>query len=881
MVDTSGLICVNPCVDADSLTVIEVKPRETFLDDVACVQEVAPEAVIRGLHDRLERQDAVLQALMKRLAETETRLERQEEQAFLAREKTQLCVEMEKETSPKENFEGDKTFYRFQESIWDAGFLMFVGDATFVDLLVLGFGGLVNAGLQVLLLVIIALDMLDNPFNETKVREMIDWRVDVGHANSGMDSRTGMTTIYRLCNRKMWSFEQSEYAVMSDYLYKPVPGYVLTVLAITLWTLTTMSEYRLIVDQAIAILRLPPKPDRERRRSLAVDKFGSYELTHMTGRKKILALMVLSLPRLAILITLTFVGCMYLAQTVSLADIVLNAVALAFVLEIDEQICHVLLSQRLKARVVRMKPLPCGLGADASGAVALKDCIRWMLTISIILIAVFEFLVPFNANVSSAAVALCGGDQNFTFEGGTTADPLIVLKPSNDWQMTCNNNVLQQYVSDPDVYNMAYNASVGSPESLREADIGIPPAWRNVNHITRAQEVLNYAFSGGTCSSGITEPVRFTRIGERLERRCVQIPYSLMKAFKTTKNFSMGSLQRREACPRFEPELGSGTCAKNSSQMPAACVWSWLSHQCEKDYVEPTSKELGGLFQRDACGDDLRRSCDTWAAFGKVHPSRNCDILKVCADDKDEYDCMTMRGEIVLNVSDMTAWRAANQTITSAVVQQSLAELAGVPEKSVSVMLVNWDTGQSQLSLKDLGGILAHLNTALLGHLGDPLRRLQGKPGAGGSGPAPPPTGNTTSGSSPGPATPAPTSPGGPGGPPAAVRPPALAGPNVEFTGHLRPFWLQEGNFCVARYAIQRMPDTVLPDRILSAAADLFARIQARLQQEDEALGALEQLHFRQPQYMSTSISVDCLPSFTFIIASNRAAPVDFWGSRA
>ncbi|CAJ1460369.1 unnamed protein product [Effrenium voratum] len=40
------------------------------------------------------------------------------------------------------------------------------------------------------------------------------------------------------------------------------------------------------------------------------------------------------------------VGCIYLAETVSLADIVLNAVALNFVLDVDELVAKVLLTEK-------------------------------------------------------------------------------------------------------------------------------------------------------------------------------------------------------------------------------------------------------------------------------------------------------------------------------------------------------------------------------------------------------------------------------------------------------------------------------------------------------------------------------------------------------
>ena len=60
------------------------------------------------------------------------------------------------------------------------------------------------------------------------------------------------------------------------------------------------------------------------------------------------ALLLLCVPRLFVMGFLGVIGCQYLAQTSSLSDIVLNAVALAFVLEVDELVANVLLTEKLR-----------------------------------------------------------------------------------------------------------------------------------------------------------------------------------------------------------------------------------------------------------------------------------------------------------------------------------------------------------------------------------------------------------------------------------------------------------------------------------------------------------------------------------------------------
>ncbi|CAE7692882.1 unnamed protein product, partial [Symbiodinium microadriaticum] len=69
-----------------------------------------------------------------------------------------------------------------------------------------------------------------------EVSEMLKWRVNSGHRQFFPDS--GETLSQRLCSRKLWNFQQEVYNEVYDYLSKPVPGVVLSFLAVALWMLT-------------------------------------------------------------------------------------------------------------------------------------------------------------------------------------------------------------------------------------------------------------------------------------------------------------------------------------------------------------------------------------------------------------------------------------------------------------------------------------------------------------------------------------------------------------------------------------------------------------------------------------------------------------------
>lgn len=82
------------------------------------------------------------------------------------------------------------------------------------------------------------------------------------------------------------------------------------------------------------------------------------------------------------------IGCQYLAQTSSLSDIVLNAVALAFVLEVDELVANVLLTEKLRGLLPKIKPISCG--TTSHNFTPVKDLVRYTLTTGLPLISAYR-----------------------------------------------------------------------------------------------------------------------------------------------------------------------------------------------------------------------------------------------------------------------------------------------------------------------------------------------------------------------------------------------------------------------------------------------------------------------------------------------------------
>ncbi|CAE7522831.1 unnamed protein product [Symbiodinium sp. CCMP2456] len=192
------------------------------------------------------------------------------------------------------------------------------------------------------MLLVVEFAMLDNPWTSDQVGEMLKWRVNSGHKQFFPDS--GETLSQRLCSRKLWNFQQEVYNEVYDYLSKPVPGVVLSFLAVALWMLTIMMEYRSCVEQALGVWHLPSMKTEDEFEEVTDD--GEIVVRGISPCLRVVAIVTLIIPRLFIMSSLAVVGSIYVAQTASLADIVLNCLALAFVLDVDELVAQVLLTEK-------------------------------------------------------------------------------------------------------------------------------------------------------------------------------------------------------------------------------------------------------------------------------------------------------------------------------------------------------------------------------------------------------------------------------------------------------------------------------------------------------------------------------------------------------
>jgi len=250
------------------------------------------------------------------------------------------------------------------------------------------------------------------------------WRESSGHAVSEYDPVSQKSLAERVCDGdKSLHVSGIQMALIEDiqkYL-KPgevgissyFTGQVLCMVALVCWYLMVAKE----VSHALALHRginnVARGKNKLEPRENPFTQITHYRLTSIT-RRRVVASYILLLYRLIAATALIFVGTYFLVYTVNVTELILNAVALEIILDIDDLIFDALATTPGRHLVHHLEPLPMPSFPRWRGADS-KSLFMSLLIPGILFLVYFQMLAPMVQTLQSVSDELCGGNQKFVW----------------------------------------------------------------------------------------------------------------------------------------------------------------------------------------------------------------------------------------------------------------------------------------------------------------------------------------------------------------------------------------------------------------------------------------------------------------------------------
>eukprot|EP00747_Dinoflagellata_sp_TGD_P013174 gnl/TRDRNA2_/TRDRNA2_122314_c0_seq2.p1 gnl/TRDRNA2_/TRDRNA2_122314_c0~~gnl/TRDRNA2_/TRDRNA2_122314_c0_seq2.p1 ORF type:complete len:336 (-),score=45.51 gnl/TRDRNA2_/TRDRNA2_122314_c0_seq2:131-1081(-) len=275
----------------------------------------------------------------------------------------------------------------------------------------------INMAVQIFFCMMAAGPMIKDMKLDTQEVRM--WRETVAHHVATHDPIMKSSLVSRVCSDD----GSLNYATMQTdtvhdiYLYQevyfgegtPYVGFMLCLAVLFVWFLTMAQEIYVIYRHVIAYYRV----DKHWTNSKFMATDGGLSVLHISHARACFIYVILTV-RLAFAVSLLYSGGVWLCKTFSVPDLVLNAAALAYIVEIDDIIFKVIVPRGAENLVVNLEPMDLGAPWIWRG---LGN--RWILlsgsVLYVFLMASME-LIPFSEKLDEIMAYMCAGERNFIYD---------------------------------------------------------------------------------------------------------------------------------------------------------------------------------------------------------------------------------------------------------------------------------------------------------------------------------------------------------------------------------------------------------------------------------------------------------------------------------
>lgn len=333
----------------------------------------------------------------------------------------------------------DLHYYEFQESIWDAA--LFIGTAPMgmlgsITMLCLF---LINITMQIIYTIIVLLEFTIPVFGKEEVRGFEEFRNRIAHDIKYADPLSLSSLASRICDENSGMevagaqlnalLDIRGYIPERDAAFGRYTGQIMCWLACITWALVVTKEIKTCGRVFLALLKCAKDRGLNGGKTALTLEEDAWQIRQISIPRFIFMQSV-TLLRVAISAILLGSGLSFLVHTISLTDLVLNAMALECVLSLDELIFEAFAPSPVMMFLSSLAGLPSPEWCFAKGA-DLHAIIGFFGSAIVLLATVPQWLANEVKNLNAVSHALCGGDTKFVV-GDSSFAPFMVWAEAED-----------------------------------------------------------------------------------------------------------------------------------------------------------------------------------------------------------------------------------------------------------------------------------------------------------------------------------------------------------------------------------------------------------------------------------------------------------------
>lgn len=326
-----------------------------------------------------------------------------------------------------------KQYYTLGESVFDCSLLIFSDKIYLEDSLAICIGVIVSLAIQVTLLLLLGEFQIHDPIDWQW--EAWQWRLEHAHNKQHLLDSQNLTLVGALCDSRTtfsrtlpfttWagSLKHDIDVYTKDFLGFPIPqGLSMMMIVLVLWICEIIIEVRNSIQMTVAVCFIE-RTSGSGVKMTRTEK-GTFNIAGLGLPRKI-GVIFLCFQRCCVAMALCAIGCRFLAQTVQMEELILNAISLAFIVDVDEKLLNVLASPEFKWMMENLESLPAPQWGKGRKQHFMIPSIITVFCIILWCYYMFGFVLPYLDNMHDVTNVLCSGDLNFVVHRNTSGSVQI------------------------------------------------------------------------------------------------------------------------------------------------------------------------------------------------------------------------------------------------------------------------------------------------------------------------------------------------------------------------------------------------------------------------------------------------------------------------